>query len=158
LTDHRHFASQLSSVHGSLLERIFLTFSSALETSTYLLMLPVTHFNSHLQMHSHYSVNHFPKHVAVYPGVCSLPSLHFYFKQHHCANLLSAIATKLCRSNLFPSAALPVRTWSQQLPLASRCVMKEDNYCLLNNTATLSVLTAKCQTFSSHPPLQGRGS
>ena len=81
------------------MERIFLTFSSALETSTYLLILPATHFNSHLQMHSHYCVNHFPKHVAVYSGVRSFPSLHFYFKQHPCANLLSVIATKLCWSN-----------------------------------------------------------
>lgn len=80
-----------------------LTFSSALETLTYLLILPATHFNSHLQMHSHYCVNHIPKHIAVYSGVRSFPSLHFYFKQHHCANLLSVIATKLCQSNLLPS-------------------------------------------------------
>lgn len=103
LTDRRHFASQLSSVHGWLLERIFLTFSPALETLTYLLILPATHFNSHLRMHSHYCVNHFPKHVAVCSGVCSFPFLHFYFKQRHCSNLLSVIATKLCRDNLLPS-------------------------------------------------------
>lgn len=103
LTDHRHFASQLSSVHWWLLERIFLTFSPALETLTYLLILPATHFNSHLQMHSHYCVNHFLKHVAVCSGACSFLFLHFYFKQHHRSNLLSVIATKLCQGNLLPS-------------------------------------------------------
>lgn len=54
-------------------------------------------------MHSHYCANHFPKHVAVYSGVCSFPFLHFYSKQHCCPNLLSVIATKLCQSKLLPS-------------------------------------------------------
>lgn len=85
------------------MERIVLTFSSALESSIYLLILSATHFNSHLQMHSHYCVKHFPKHVAVCSGGRSNPPLHFHVKQHDHANLLSVIATKLCQTNLLPS-------------------------------------------------------
>lgn len=94
-------------------------------------------------MHSHYCVNHFPKHVAVYFGACSFPSLRSHFTQHHSPNLLSVIATKLCWGNLLPSEALPAWTWSQQLASASQAAVKGDSYCLLNTKAVLSAVIAK---------------
>lgn len=150
LTDHRHFASQFSSVHWWLLERMFLTFSPALETLTYLLILPATHFNSHLQMHSHYCVNHFLKHVAVCSGACSFLFLHFYFKQHHCSNLLSVIATKLYQGNLLPSVGYASMDMEPAASFQFSSCNERGQLLLLNSTAALSILTAKCQMLSSH--------